>query len=58
MKRLLTLAILLFGLTTTAYAQSNVATQEVEINVSEINVIAVQGEDQYDNQSSHRRPSS
>jgi len=44
MKRLLTLAILLFGLTTTAYAQSNVATQEVEINVSEINVIAVQGE--------------
>lgn len=43
MKRYLTLFILFFGLATTAYAQSNVATQQVSINVAEIAVIAVQG---------------
>lgn len=48
MKRILSLAFALFALTTiafapAAFAQSNVASQQVQINVSEIAVIAVTG---------------
>lgn len=43
MKRYLTLAIALLALSSTSYAQSNVASQQVSINVAEISVIAVTG---------------
>lgn len=43
MKRLLTLLFASIVLTGASFAQSNVATQQVSINVSEIAVIAVQG---------------
>ena len=43
MKRFFTLFALALIASSTAFAQSNVATQQVSINVSEIAIIAVQG---------------
>jgi len=43
MKRLFTLALLFAAFTSSAFAQANVASQQVTINVAEIAVIAVQG---------------
>jgi len=43
MKRLFTLSLIALAFATTTYAQSNVASQQVSINVAEIAVIAVQG---------------
>ena len=44
MKNILTLALIAFAFVSTASAQSNKASQQVVINVSEIAVIAVQGQ--------------
>jgi len=43
MKRFFTLALLFAAFTSNAFAQANVASQQVTINVAEIAVIAVQG---------------
>jgi len=43
MKRFFTLALIAFAFSTSAFAQANVASQQVTINVNEIAVIAVTG---------------
>ena len=43
MKRFFTLAFTIFAFSTSAFAQANVASQQVTINVNEIAVISVVG---------------